>query len=199
MYLKQKKKYIFLIGLAIIGILFGIIFSFIISNTDKLLVESSISNFLTAISNNEIHYAEGFFNSLSSGIIYIIVIWILGISIVGIPVILFLLFIRGFIMGFSIGSLIGIYKLKGILGAILYIFPHHILSLISYILISYFAIVFSKRLADYLFLKKEVGLKKLMHKYIKILGICLIAALVCSLSETFLAPFLLKVFTNTII
>lgn len=199
MNLKQQKKYVFLIGLAIVGVIFGIIFSFLISNADKLLVESSISNFFTAISNNELHYVEGFFNSLLSGIIYIVVIWVLGISIIGIPVIVFLLFIRGFIVGFSIGSLISIYKLKGILGAFLYIFPHHILNLIIYILISYFAIVFSKRLADYLFLKKEVGLKKLMHKYIKVLLICLGVVLVCSVSETFLAPFLLKVFTNTII
>lgn len=199
MYLKQKKKYIFLIGLAVVGILFGIVFAFLISNNDKLLVESSINNFFTAISHNEIHYMDGFFNGLSAGIIYVFIIWFLGISIIGIPIILFLLFMKGFIMGFSIGSILSIYKIKGILGAILYIFPHHILSIIAYLLLSYFAIMFSKRLFDYLFLKKEVGLKKLMQKYIKVLIICLCAALICSLSETFLAPTLLKLFTKHII
>ena len=199
MYLKQKKKYIFLIGLAIIGILFGIVFAFLISTNDKLLVESSINNFFTAISHNEIHYMDGLLNSLTAGVVYTLVIWLLGISIIGIPVILFLLFIKGFIMGFSIGSIISIYKLKGVVGAILYIFPHHILSIIAYLLLSYFSIMFSKRLFDYLFLKKEVGLKKLMQKYIKILLICLCAMLICAISETFLAPTLLKLFTNHII
>ena len=102
-------------------------------------------------------------------------------------------------MGFSIGSIVSIYKAKGIIGAFLYIFPHHILSIISYVLLCYFAIVFSKRLFDYLFLKKEVGLKKLMRKYIKIFLICFVVSILCSLSETFLAPALLKLFTNYLI
>ncbi len=199
MYLKQKKKYVFLIGLAIVGVLFGVVFSLIISKNDKLLVESCIHNFFNAISHNEINYMDGFLSSLFAGILYVLIIWILGISIVGIPIILFLLFIKGFIMGFSIGSIISIYKFKGIIGAFLYIFPHHIVSIIAYLLLSYFAIIFSKRLFDYLFLKKEVGLKKLMHKYIRIFIICLGVSVLCSLSETFLAPVLLKVFTNHII
>lgn len=199
MHIKQKKKYVFLIGLAVVGILFGIVFSFILSNSDKLLVESSINNFFNAIEHNEIHYMDGLFSSLFAGLLYIVIVWFLGISIIGIPIILFLLFIKGFIMGFSIGSIISIYKVKGIIGAFLYIFPHHILSIISYILLCYFAIVFSKRLFDYLFLKKEVGLKKLMRKYIKIFLICFVVSILCSLSETFLAPALLKLFTNYLI
>lgn len=199
MYLKQKKKYIFLIGLAIVGVIFGIVFSFLISKNDKLLVESCINNFFNAISHNEINYTEGLISSLCSNSIFILSIWILGISIIGIPIILFLLFIKGFIMGFSIGSIMNIYKLKGIVGAFLYIFPHHIINIISYLLLSYFAIKFSKRLFDYLFLKKEVGLKKFMHKYIKIFLICLLLGFVCSISETFLSPILLKLFTNHII
>ncbi len=199
MYLEQKKKYIFLIGLAIVGILFGILFAFLLSNKDQLLVESTINNFFNAISHNEINYLEGFQASLLSGILYILIVWLLGISIIGIPIILFLLFVRGFILGFSMGSIIHIYKLKGIIGAFLYIFPHQIINIFYFILLGYYAILFSKKLFEYLFLKKEVGLKKLMRKYLKILIFCLILSLLCTLSETFLSPIFLNFFTNHLI
>ncbi len=199
MKLKQKKKYVFLIGLAIIGIISGFIFSFIISKGDKLLVESSISKYIYNINNNNINYYKTFINSFSSSFLYTILIWILGISIIGIPIILFLLFLKGFILGFSIGSIINIYKIKGILGAILYIFPHHIIIMIIYILLSYFAFTFSKKLFNYLFLKQEENLKKYARKYLKVLLIAFVVILVCSIIETFLSPILFKLFTNYVI
>lgn len=195
-HMKEKKKYIFLIGLAVVGILFGILFAYLLSKEDKLLTQGYINNFFEAIHNGKIHYKAGIVNGISISLLYTTLIFILGISIVGIPIILFMLFFKGFIVGFSIGTILNTYKVKGIIGAFFYVFPHHIISLVLLILLSYFAILFSKRMVEYLFLKKEVGLKKLMQKYSRVFAVVLIGMVLCSVFEIFLSPFLLKVFTN---
>lgn len=190
----QKKKYIFLLVIVIVGLIFGIVFSQIISKSDKLVVDNTVTNFFSSIEKGSIDYKDGLKSSVLSNILYLSSVWFLGMSVIGLPIVLFLLFIKGFILGFSIGSIIRIYKLKGIIGAFLYIFPHHIISIIISILITFYAVMFSIKLFKYLFLHQEINFKTLMKKYLKILLICFIGFIICSLLETYLSPILINLF-----
>jgi len=192
---KQVKKYIFLLGLVIIGIIFGIVFSIVLSKNDQLIVRNTLDTYYhKPIIKDDL--INSFKNSLTTNYFYLFIIWILGMSIIGIPIILFLLFGKGFITGFSIGSIIKIYKLKGILGVIIYLFPHNILSIIINILLSFHALNFSIKLFKYLFLHKDMNIKSTMKKYIKILVICIIGYLVSSLIEAFLVPYIIKLYVK---
>lgn len=190
----QKKKYIFLLVIVIVGLIFGIVFSQIISKSDKLVVDNTVTNFFSSIEKGSIDYKDGLKSSVLSNILYLSSVWFLGMSVIGLPIVLFLLFIKGFILGFSIGSIIRIYKLKGIIGAFLYIFPHHIICIIISILITFYAVMFSIKLFKYLFLHQEINFKTLMKKYLKILLICFIGFIICSLLETYLSPILINLF-----
>lgn len=190
----QKKKYIFLLGIVVIGIIFGIVFSLIISKSDKLVVENTVTNFFSSIGEGKVNYNNGIKDSVLSNILYLSSVWFLGLSVVGVPIVVFLLFMKGFILGFSIGSIIRIYSFKGIVGAFLYIFPHHIFSIVISILLSFYAIFFSIKLFKYLFLHKEINFKILMKKYVKVLGISFVGFIICSLLETYLSPVLLNLF-----
>lgn len=190
----QKKKYIFLLVIVIVGLIFGIVFSQVISKSDKLVVDNTVTNFFSSIEKGRIDYKDGLKSSVLSNILYLSSVWFLGMSVIGLPIVIFLLFMKGFILGFSIGSIIRIYKLKGIIGAFLYIFPHHIISIIVSILISFYAVMFSIKLFKYLFLHQEINFKSLMKKYFKILLICFISFIICSLLETYLSPILINIF-----
>ncbi|MGN0973391.1 MAG: stage II sporulation protein M [Bacilli bacterium] len=190
----QKKKYIFLLVIVIVGLIFGIVFSQVISKSDKLVVDNTVTNFFSSIEKGSIDYKDGLKSSVLSNILYLSSVWFLGMSVIGLPIVLFLLFMKGFILGFSIGSIIRIYKLKGIIGAFLYIFPHHIISIIISILITFYAVMFSIKLFKYLFLHQEINFKSLMKKYFKILLICFISFIICSLLETYLSPILINIF-----
>lgn len=196
--LKQKKMYVILIILTIIGIICGVIFTSILSDIDQNLVKEQLTNFFNQIKDGDINYTNGIINSITSNLLYCIGTWFLGISVIGLPVILFLLFMKGFITGFSVSSIISIYKWKGIIGAITYIFPHHILSLCVSILLTFYAMSFSIKLFSSLFLKKEINFKEAMRRYIKVLCISIIVFLICSIFEIYVSPFLIKLFTNMI-
>lgn len=196
--IKQKKVYVILIVLTIIGIISGIIFTTILSKIDQNLVQEQLTNFFNQIKTGKVNYTNGIINSVTSNLLYCVGIWLLGISIIGLPVILFLLFMKGFITGFSIGSIISIYQWKGVVGALTYIFPHHIISLLISILLSFYAMSFSMKLFSSLFLKKEINFKEAMRRYVKILVISMVGLLLCSILEIYVSPFLIKLFTNMI-
>lgn len=193
---KEKKKYIFLISIAVIGIIIGIIFSNIISDNDKILVENKLTTFFINIKNNkDINYLSNFLNSFLNNTTTLIIIWILGLSIIGLVLNNFILFFKTFIIGFGIGSIINIYLYKGIVGALLYIFPHMLINVFVFIVLIYYANNFSIKLFKSLFLKKEFKFNEIMKKYSKMLLYGFSLLIISSLLETFLSPIIIKLFT----
>lgn len=187
-----------LIVILCIGIITGIIFTTILSKTDQTLVEGQLSNFFLQVKNGKINYQSGILNSLSSNLLYAVGIWLLGISIIGLPIIIFLLFMKGFVFGFSVASIIRVYQWKGIIGSLTYTFPHHFLSILLSIFLSFYAVSFSIKLFSMLFLKKEINFKEAMRRYFKVLMICVVGFIIVSIIEIYFAPILMKLFTNLI-
>ena len=190
----QKKKYLFLTTILIVGIISGIIFIFFISKEDKSLVKTELDTFFNHIKTNQINYLSVFRNSFFTNLLYLFIFWVLGISIIGVPIILFLLFFKGFIFGFNFSSIITNYGLKGILPGIFYQFPHQLLLLIFFVMISFYAINFSVRLFRVLFLKENINLTQCFKRYNQIGIICVIGILLCSIFETFVMPILMNLF-----
>jgi len=193
--LGQKRIYIILIILLLIGVFLGLLFPFILSTENQELLKTSISTFFNNVRNHQIDYSAGLQNSLISNISFLIGIWLLGISIIALPIVVFLLFYKGFVFGFSVSSIISVYGFKGIVGAFTYVFPGTILSLITTLLLTFYSISFSIKLFRYLFLKENLDFKRIMNRYLKILAICFVAFLIVSLVDVYLAPIIMNLFT----
>lgn len=194
--IKQKKLYRIIITLMIFGIISGILFIFFISKESKTKALVSIKNFFDLMNTSTgVNYGKSLLNTLVNNIGYVLLIWLLGISIIGLPIIIVLAFMKSFIVGFSISSIISCYKAKGILGAFLYVFPHQIIILFIYLLLSFYSISFSIKLFKSLFLKQTINFRVVMQKYIKILLISLIGIIIVSLYEVFISTYFIKLFT----
>ena len=188
----NKKLIIFLIALTIIGVIAGTIFSLIISSNDKTLVSDYLKSFFNAVNTNNINQIEALKNSIFDNYTIGTTIWLLGISIIGIPIILFLFFSKSFIIGFTIGSLIINYKIKGCLIALIYIFPHQIINIFIYLLLVIYSFAFSIKLLYSLVKRKSIDFKPIINKYLRILLISLIGFLFSSLYEAILMPKLIS-------
>lgn len=194
--IKQKKLYRIIITLMIFGIISGILFIFFISKESKTKALVSIKNFFDLMNTSTgINYGKSLLNTLVNNIGYVLLIWLLGISIIGLPITIVVAFMKSFIVGFSISSIISCYKAKGILGAFLYVFPHQIIILFIYLLLSFYSISFSIKLFKSLFLKQTINFRVVMQKYIKILLISLIGIIIVSLYEVFISTYFIKLFT----
>lgn len=189
---KERKKIIFLIVLALIGITMGSIFTTMLSQNDKVLAQTYIKDFITNINNNKLNYLDSFKSAFMSNVILILTIWILGISIIGIPLNIFIYFVKTFVIGFSLSAFILTYNVKGCLLGLIYIFPHHIINIAIYILLLMFSLNFSLKILKSLKSKKQMSLRLTFNRYIVILVFTLIVTLLTTLTEVFVTPFIIK-------
>lgn len=189
---EQKKIYIFLIIVMLIGLILGIIYAVILNKSDHNLVTTSLDSFFTSIKNNDIDYKNALINSLIGNISFVTFIFLLGISIIGIPLIIMSLAISSFIFGFSLSSIIYTYHLNGILRAITYLFPHQIITLLMSLFLGFYALYFGIKLFKYLFRGVDINLRSSMKRYLQVYITVLIFFIGCSFLEVFLSPALIK-------
>ena len=193
---KLKKHYLFLLIIVIVGIIIGIIFSNILNIDDEKLVYTKLTTYFNNLSNDvPINYLSNLISNLRNNLITIIAIWIFGLSIIGLLLNNFIIFFKGFILGFIIGSIINIYLYSGIILAILYIFPATLFNILLFLITTYYANIFSLKLFDIIFRKKEYKFGLLIKKYSKILGVFTILLIISSIYETFITPFFIKLFS----
>lgn len=198
--LPNKKINTFVLFIIILGIISGAIFLTILKDQDKTLVIEKINTLFTNINKNNINNLDITLNTFIENIIFITLIWILGMSIIGIIINIFLLYLKGFIIGFTISSFILVYKYKGLVAALIYVFPTNIINIILYLLVGVYSIIFTINLWKTIFTKeKEINMRKLLKKYIIIYTISIILIIISSLAEGYLIPSLLKLLIKVFI
>lgn len=192
--LPNKKINLFVLFIVVLGIISGSIFLMVINDTDKNLVVNEISSFINNIGNNSINNVNAFKNGIIENLIFILLSWILGMSIIGVVFNVFFIYLKSFSIGFSISAFILVYKYKGIVASLVYVVPAQLINILIMLILGVYSIMFAKYLFNIIFLKdKSINLGRFFKKYILIFGICLILCLASSLIEGYLVPSLLKV------
>ena len=105
---KYHNVYLFIAILVGCGILMGIIVSNYIDVSDI----KSLSSYLTTIDSGVDKY-DYFVSQFFSGIVFILFVFLLGTSLIGIPIISFIAFTKGMQIGFSCALFVYTYHLKG--------------------------------------------------------------------------------------
>ena len=195
----NKKINYFTFFIITLGIISGSIFLIKINQTDKTSVIEQITNFMNNVNNNNIDNVQALKNSLFNNFTYVMLIWILGMSIIGIIFNIFFIYIKGFVIGFSISSLIYVYGVKGILASFIYIFPHQILNIFIIIILGIYSIMFTNNLYKVILGNRNTGIRNFIKKYLYILLISIIITIISSLIESFFTPALFKLFIKLFI
>lgn len=188
---QHKKILFFIILLFIIGFIAGTIFMTILSKTDQTYVKDYMTSYIENIRNNNLNYLTCFKDSTISNLLLFIVIFLLGISVIGIPIIIFIYFFKSFILGFSITSFILSFGGKGIIYTLIFLIPNIIIYALLTILTIY-AIKVSIYFIYSIFHKLTINSKVIMNHYFKILIFSVIGIIIYGLLETFIVPYLFQ-------
>lgn len=190
----DKKVLIFLIIICIIGIITGSFFMTVLSNNDKESIMVSLEEFMSFSSSNK----ETFINDLTINLIFMLIMWLLGASVVGVPIVIIMLFIKSFLISFTISSFIMKYKFKGIVYGIVYNLPHQIINLVVFMYLGVYAIKLSSFIIDTVIHKKTLNFKNITNRYLLVLGITIIFLIISSLYSSYIMPTLLKKVVSSI-
>lgn len=188
----DKKIMIFLNLIAIAGIISGSIFVIIIDKNDKKSVIDAVNNLFNNIKNNNFDYLLMLKNTLINNILLIFLLWIVGISVIGVIIVILSIFFKCFILSFTISSILYVYKIKGFILALIYIFPHMVINLLIFLYISSYSIKLTIILIKSILKKENLNFKLFFNNYLRILLVSLIFILFSCLVESFVTPFILK-------
>lgn len=191
-YFNTKSFFVFIISLFIVAIILGAIYFSYLNINYK---ESIFLSLKDSFSFTSYKYLDVFKENLISNVFNSTIIWILGISVIGVVLLLFILFAEGFGFGIYIAASISKYSMKGIILSLCYLFSGRIIYMLLLIFLIYKSVLFSYKLVKFLFFKKDIDIKKEFSRYFKVLVFSVIVSLCYSIIITFVSPFIYKVFT----
>lgn len=187
--------YLFMFILFLIGVIFGAI----IVNSMNFIQKQDLYFYLEqffgkVLEGTIISEAQLFQTSFFYHIKYIGVIFILGLSIIGIPIIWIFIFMKGIVVGFSVGFLVNQMGWYGLLLAAASIAPQNLLIIPAYIVAGSMAMIFSLHLIRKLFATRLYNhtVRKAFVQYIAVYVTLFAVVLGASLIETFISPFAMK-------
>ncbi|TWH48959.1 stage II sporulation protein M [Sporomusa sp. KB1] len=125
------------------------------------------------------------------------IMWLLGFTIVGIPFVLFMVCLRGFVIGFTVGFLVNEYVMKGLLFAIVAVLPHNFLAVPAILATGVAATTFSLMLVR----RKHHSKDNLLYNSIAYSVFCLamlVIMLGAALIEVFVSPVFMKLVAHLI-
>ena len=186
---KDKSIYLSLLIALLISFIFGMFFITILSSTDKVTLKEYITNFFTSIKQGKI---ISLYKTLINNNLGILITSILAFSVVLFPLVIVIIFYKGFTLAFTITSLIYTFKIKGIILAIVYVFPSLIFNLVFYFIMCYYSFKLSLILFNKVINKDTTNINKFLKKYLVIILVCISFVSLFSLYDTYLLPSLIK-------
>lgn len=186
---KYRHVYIFISILVVSGFLMGCYAVRFIDAADT----KELSSILTTIPENVEQYSF-FVNQFFFGIVLIIVVFLFGTSLAGIPIISFIVFSKGVQIGFSCALFVCTYQFKGVLGIILTLVPQVLFDLLALYLISASAIQCSMYICYSTTNRERLDLRKLLNYLLNDIFICFLLVFAGSYLKATIGIELIKLF-----
>ncbi|MRG86479.1 stage II sporulation protein M [Salinibacillus xinjiangensis] len=196
---EYSSIYVFMFVLFLIGIIFGAIIVNSMNTIQKLDLFFYLHQFFEDVKDGSgLEVKELFQSSFFYHFKYILLIFILGLSIIGIPIIWLFIFMKGIVIGFSVGFLVNQMGWHGLLMATASVAPHNVFLIPAYLIAGSFAMIFSLHLIRRLFSAKiyQQSIRKHITQYSTVLIVVMVVALIGSIVETFISPNAMRIIVD---
>lgn len=165
-----------------------------LSSVQKEELVNYFQSFFTVLDEEPVQSAAVFKQSLVNNAQFIILIWLLGITGIGIPLILLIVGIKGFIIGFSVSFLVEGMGLRGLLFALAAILPQNLFIIPSIIAAGVMGASFSVSMLRRKKTKPRKGFTSELTEYSLYILLALLILFIGSLIEGYITPVFIKLF-----
>lgn len=195
---ENRSIYIFTTVLFLIGIIFGAIIVNSLSLNQRHDLHIYLNQFFGQVSEGQLADSAAMFSQSFAHYIKIIgLMWVLGLTIIGLPVILILLFIKGVVVGFTVGFLVNQLGMNGFLLSFASIMPQNFVLVPAFIIVTTASVAFSLKMVRHQFIKRSH--EPLFHQFLRYstVVLCIGAILgVASAFEAYVSPNLMRMVVN---
>ncbi len=190
---EQLPLFLFVIVLFMMGAVFGSLMVNSLSLDQKQEVMQMLNGFFhvsmaegsAPTSANLVHYFGAHAKWLA-------LIWLFGLSVIGLPLVLVLDFLKGVLIGFSIGFMTSELSWNGLWFALASIAPQNLLLIPALLIASTAAISYSILVVKHRFIQQKgpIAQPMLQYSFISLLMVAL--SLAAALVQTYISPVLMK-------
>ncbi|PLR76384.1 stage II sporulation protein M [Bacillus sp. V3-13] len=197
---EHSSIYLFVIVLFLMGVIFGAVVVNSLSFTQKEDLYYYLFQFFGQIADGKVaEEKEMFMQSFLHNSKFIGLMWVLGISIIGLPIILILLFIKGMVVGFTVGFLVNQMGWDGFLLSFVSILPQNLVIIPLFIVTATSAVAFSLKMIRRQFLKKiSQPIMPMLGRYLLTLILVIVFVGAAAAIEAFLSPVFMKSVIQTV-
>lgn len=181
---------IFIVALVVILFVMGIIFGVLTANVLESDQKADLLNYVDQglhgndfLDNNS--YAR---QTVISNIQTVFFLFFMGISVIGVPLALLLIFTRGFILGFTMGFLFQTMGFKGFILSMTGILPHNLLAIPGMLLMIVTIIDCAAALTKIRFTKKQVSIGEELVRCAVLTIIVLVIMVLAGLVQGYVTP-----------
>lgn len=190
----QTMLYVFVGVLFLVGVLFGALMVNALSLEQQQDMARYLNHFFVNVQDSgEGAGSSSYWSIAALHLKWIGLIWILGLSVIGLPGILILDFLKGVLIGFTVGYLIGQYSWKGLLFALVSIAPQNLFVIPVLMMCSVAAITFSLYIIrDRFIMNRGSSMTKPFASYAMLTFVMVLLTLGVASFETWVTPVMMR-------
>ncbi|WP_138493012.1 stage II sporulation protein M [Paenibacillus pinistramenti] len=139
----QTPLYAFVAVLLLMGVVFGALMVNALTLDQQEDISKYLNNFFISLDPAAVDGQASFWPIAVLQLKWVGLIWLFGLSVIGLPGILILDFLKGVLIGFTVGCMVGQFSWKGLLLALVSVAPHNLIVIPVLLVSSAAAVKFS--------------------------------------------------------
>lgn len=186
--------YVFVAVLFLMGVVFGALMVNALTLEQQQDLSKYLSNFFMSVNESTGSMNEVTFWYITSlHLKWLGLIWVLGLSVIGLPGILILDFFKGVLIGFTVGCLVGQFSWKGMLFALVSVAPPNLVIIPVILIASVSALTFSLHIIrNRVMLNRKGNLSQSFLSYTAVTLVLGVLVVAVSSFETWVTPVLMS-------
>jgi len=189
----QLTLYVFVSVLFVVGVVFGVLLVGALTFDQQQNLAGDVQQLVQRIQEGMgADGSESFWERVFFHAKWLILIWVLGLTVVGMPLVLALDFLKGVLVGFAVGTLVSQHEWNGLLFSLVSVAPPNLIVVPALLIASVSAVSFSLYMVRNRIMGRygTLGAPFLSHTSTAVAMILVIAG--AALIEAFVSPSLLK-------
>ncbi|MBB3109208.1 stage II sporulation protein M [Paenibacillus phyllosphaerae] len=189
----QLTLYVFVSVLFVVGVVFGSLLVSALTLDQQQNLAKDVEQFVLRIQDgSSVEGSGAFWERVLFHAKWLMLIWVLGITVIGVPLVLALDFLKGVLVGFAIGTLVSQHDWKGLLFALTSVAPPNLIVVPAILIASVSALSFALSIVKGRLLGKAGPLAEPFISHTSTLVLMVMITGLAALLEAFVTPELLR-------
>jgi len=185
--------YVFVSVLFAVGLVFGALLVNALTLDQQQDLAGDVQQFAQRIQSGMLpDAAQSFWDRALFNAKWIFLIWVLGLTVVGMPLVLALDFLKGVLVGFAVGTLVSQHEWKGLLFSLVSVAPANLIIVPALLIASVSAVSFSIYVVKNRLLGRYGSMSQSFISHTSTGVFMILIAVGAALVDSFLTPVLLK-------